>query len=106
MIFDKNGLQIKLDILYPNTQTVSLTAIFMNITPVPFKDVVFQVSVPKSLTLKMDLISGTVLAPFNQEQLTQKMTLSNPNQVYLFLFLLEYFLKCIRNCCVCVLKIK
>ena len=46
VIHDKNGLQIKLVMSISNTE-VQAKAIFMNITPVIFKDVKFMVSTPK-----------------------------------------------------------
>ena len=46
IIHDKNGLQIKL-ILSMSDTVVNAKAIFMNITPVVFKDVKFLVSTPK-----------------------------------------------------------
>ena len=46
VIFDKNGLQIKL-ILSINDAVVNAKAVFMNITPVVLKDVKFLVSTPK-----------------------------------------------------------
>lgn len=48
IIHDKNGLQIKLVMSLSDT-VVNAKAIFMNITPVNFKDVKFLVSTPKVL---------------------------------------------------------
>jgi ADP-ribosylation factor-binding protein GGA len=78
LLHDKNGLQIKLKMQIHNT-FVNATAIFMNVTPVVFKDVNFQVSIPKSMSIKMEPISGTTLSPYNQEQLTQTLKIENPN---------------------------
>jgi hypothetical protein len=46
LLFDKNGLQIKLEIQRQPTKAEA-KATFMNVTPVVLKDVSFQVSIPK-----------------------------------------------------------
>ncbi|KAJ3285252.1 hypothetical protein HK104_009580 [Borealophlyctis nickersoniae] len=66
-------------------------ATFINVTPVPFTDLVFQLAVPKSMALKMDQLSGTTVAPLNQAQVTQALTISNPTKEILRLrFRVQY----------------
>lgn len=45
-IFDKNGLQIKFH-LTPETSGWKAEATFINVTPVPFTGLEFQLAVPK-----------------------------------------------------------
>jgi hypothetical protein len=58
----------------------------MNITPVPFSDFNFQVSLPKvffinqTMQIQLAPASGTVLQPFNQAPVTQSMMISNPSK--------------------------
>ncbi|KAH6601385.1 hypothetical protein BASA50_001655 [Batrachochytrium salamandrivorans] len=70
IMYDKNGLQIKLKIRPSGVpQRLDALAVFMNITPVSFADLNFQIAVPKP--------SGTTLMPFNQAQITQAFSISN-----------------------------
>ncbi len=50
LLHDKNGLQIKLFLQITST-LVELKAVFMNITPVAFHNLNFQVSVPKAIII-------------------------------------------------------
>ncbi|KAL2914312.1 ARF-binding protein [Polyrhizophydium stewartii] len=80
-MYDKNGLQIKLKIqAAPGGQQLSGQAIFINVTPVQFADLAFQLAVPKAMTLTMDKPSGSVLVPLNQAQITQSFAIANPTQ--------------------------
>ncbi|KAJ3120124.1 hypothetical protein HK098_004868 [Nowakowskiella sp. JEL0407] len=79
MLFNKNGLQIKLHMEFPNGMVV-LQLVYINTTPVPFNDLVFQVAVPKTMTLKMEPLSSTVIAPLNTAQTTQTMFVNNPTK--------------------------
>ncbi|TPX71443.1 hypothetical protein SpCBS45565_g00998 [Spizellomyces sp. 'palustris'] len=79
MIFDKNGLQVKYRLLWKGNAWAA-QAVFINVTPVPFTNLVFQVAAPKSMTLNMEPASGTVLPPLNQGQVTQGMQIVNPNK--------------------------
>ncbi|KAJ3043112.1 hypothetical protein HDV00_005726 [Rhizophlyctis rosea] len=76
-IFDKNGLQIKFR-LTSEPSGWKAEATFINVTPVPFTDLEFQLAVPKSMTLRMDGLSGTTVAPLNQTQVKQSMQIGNP----------------------------
>lgn len=49
MIFDKNGLQIKYRLLWKGNAWAA-QAVFINVTPVPFTNLTFQVAVPKVRT--------------------------------------------------------
>ncbi|KAJ8329891.1 ARF-binding protein [Batrachochytrium dendrobatidis] len=79
MMYDKNGLQIKLFICSSHgPRTVDAKAVFINVTPVLFTGLSLQIAVPKSMTLTMDKPTGTTLAPLNQAQITQPFSISNP----------------------------
>ncbi|KAI8922909.1 VHS domain-containing protein [Entophlyctis helioformis] len=77
-MYDKNGLQIKLRTVAGGQKT-SAQAVFINVTPVQFADLKFEVAVPKSMTLAMDKASGSLLAPLNQAQITQNFSIENPS---------------------------
>ncbi|TPX53852.1 hypothetical protein PhCBS80983_g06134 [Powellomyces hirtus] len=77
MIHDKNGLQIKYRLLWKGNAW-NAQAVFINVTPVPFTNLAFQVAAPKSMTLHMETASGTVVPPLNQSQVTQGMHIVNP----------------------------
>ncbi|KAI9093053.1 VHS domain-containing protein [Phlyctochytrium arcticum] len=79
MIYDKNGLQIKYQVAWKGN-AYSAKATFINVTPVPFTNLMFQVAVPKSMTLNMEPASGTVIAPLNQSQVLQGMQILNPQK--------------------------
>ena len=55
LLFDKNGLQIKLEI-QKRPSKVEAKATFMNVTPVVLKDVSFQVSIPKVSAIVSNLV--------------------------------------------------
>jgi hypothetical protein len=77
LIFDKNGLQIKLDIPLPTTTPQILAkATFINVTPVIFNDFNFQVSLPKSMTVQLSSTS-TVVQAFNQCPVIQTISIQN-----------------------------
>ncbi|KAI8897573.1 VHS domain-containing protein [Globomyces pollinis-pini] len=79
LIFDKNGLQIKLKVPSPTTTTqIASQATFMNVTPVPFTNLNFQVSLPKTMNVYLEPISTTTLPPFNQSQASQNIMINNP----------------------------
>ncbi|KAI8820394.1 VHS domain-containing protein [Fimicolochytrium jonesii] len=79
MLHDKNGLQIKYRLLWKGNAWAA-TAVFINVTPVPFTDLTFQVAAPKSMTLHMETASGTLVPPLNQAQVTQGMHIVNPGK--------------------------
>ncbi|KAJ3045977.1 hypothetical protein HK097_001079 [Rhizophlyctis rosea] len=76
-VFDKNGLQIKFR-LTTEAAGWKVEAIFINVTPVPFTDLNFQLAVPKAMNLTMEQLSGTVVEPLNQKQVKQTMRIGNP----------------------------
>ena len=58
-IFDKNGLQIKLQLQAPTTfQVFNARAIFINVTPVPFTSLSFLVATPKVYDLILEYDFG------------------------------------------------
>ncbi|KAJ3020640.1 hypothetical protein HKX48_000486 [Thoreauomyces humboldtii] len=77
MLHDKNGLQIKYRLLWKGNAW-SAQAVFINVTPVPFTNLAFQVATPKSMTLHMETASGNVIPPLNQSQVIQGMHIVNP----------------------------
>ncbi|KAI8911456.1 VHS domain-containing protein [Gorgonomyces haynaldii] len=76
-IFDKNGLQIKLQIQSPNSSVINARAVFINVTPVPFTSLVFQVAVPKTMQLQMQPPTSQQIAPLNQAPVYQTFTIQN-----------------------------
>lgn len=76
VVFNKNGLQIHFKIERKNN-LYSMKAKYLNTTPVPFTDFIFQVAVPKSMTLEMNPLSSSTLEPLNQSQATQSMMVTN-----------------------------
>lgn len=92
VIFNKNGLQIKLTTPSPTNATkLNVEAVFLNVTPVPFTDLNFQLSLPKSMSVQMEPLSSAVLAPFNQTPASQKIVIFNPAREVLRLkFKIQY----------------
>ncbi|KAJ3168947.1 hypothetical protein HDU88_001274 [Geranomyces variabilis] len=78
-IFDKNGLQIKYRLIWKGNAWAA-QAVFINVTPVPFTNLAFQVAAPKSMTLHMETASGSVVPPLNTAQVTQGMHIMNPSK--------------------------
>lgn len=78
-IYDKNGVQIKFRLIWKETFWLC-QAVFLNTTPVPFGDLAFQLALPKSMTLQMEPLSGTVIPPFNTHQIIQNMQIANPTK--------------------------
>ncbi|KAJ3276389.1 hypothetical protein HDV01_005012 [Terramyces sp. JEL0728] len=79
VIFDKNGMQIKLQLPTPTAvPTLKAKAIFVNVTPVQFTGLNFQIALPKTMTVEMEPISSAVLAPLNQSPTTQVFNVANP----------------------------
>ncbi|KAJ3355751.1 hypothetical protein HDU83_002756 [Entophlyctis luteolus] len=76
-IFNKNGLQIKVKHSVLSSNVWHGEAVFINTTPVEFSQLKFQIAVPKVMQLNLQPISGTVLAPLNQAQIVQKMSIVN-----------------------------
>ncbi|KAJ3313883.1 hypothetical protein HDV04_001444 [Boothiomyces sp. JEL0838] len=81
VIFDKNGLQIKLQLPTPTAvPSIKAKAIFVNVTPVQFTGLSFQVALPKTMTVEMEPISSAVLAPLNQSPAAQVINIANPSK--------------------------
>ncbi|KAJ3262559.1 hypothetical protein HK103_000088 [Boothiomyces macroporosus] len=81
VIFDKNGLQIKLQLPTPTAvPSIKAKAIFVNVTPVQFTGLNFQVALPKTMTVEMEPISSAVLAPLNQSPAAQVINIANPSK--------------------------
>ncbi|KAJ3013765.1 hypothetical protein HKX48_005532, partial [Thoreauomyces humboldtii] len=79
MLFDKNGLQIKLRIAFnPETKELIGKVSFVNVTTVKFDELNFMLAVTKNMKLAMEPASGTVLEPLNQGGVTQGLRISNP----------------------------
>ncbi|KAI9354326.1 VHS domain-containing protein [Zopfochytrium polystomum] len=80
-ILNKNGLQIKLGVTtIPGQQRGwkgQLT--FLNTTPVVFTDLAFQLAVPKTMTLNMLPLSGTVVPALNVGQVFQSISVVSSN---------------------------
>ncbi len=70
---------------------IPCSLVFNNVTPVPFTNLNFLVSVPKSMNVQIEPISNTTLAPFNQSPASQRFLVSNPAREPLRLrFKVEY----------------
>ncbi|KAJ3236196.1 hypothetical protein HDU78_004726 [Chytriomyces hyalinus] len=78
-IFNKNGLQIKMKYSIDASNVWQGQAIFINTTPVAFDQLNFQVAVPKVMQVKLLPLTGTTVAPLNQSQVTQTMSIVNPS---------------------------
>jgi len=80
--FDKNNLRVVFgvehDIVDQTALNITLTA--TNTGPSPIHDFIFQAAVPKTFQLQLLSPSGSVLAPFGGNYITQAIRINNPQR--------------------------
>jgi len=79
-VFDKNGLNISIDLSKPNPTDASITQAvckFVNSSSTDMTNLVFQAAVPKYMRLEMRPPSSTTVPPHRAETVTQVMILNN-----------------------------
>jgi hypothetical protein len=79
---NKNGLQIELDVEYPDrdTSSIQVVAHFSNSLNSAMSQLTFRVAVPKTLQLQLNPQSSQVVEPFSKRSATQSMSIKNPTR--------------------------
>ncbi|KAF9358751.1 hypothetical protein BGX34_008783 [Mortierella sp. NVP85] len=82
VLMNKNGLQIELDVEYPDrdASSIQVVAHFSNSLNSAMSKLTFRVAVPKTLQLQLNPQSSQVVEPFSKRSVTQSMSIKNPTR--------------------------